>query len=296
VSGGSGGNAGGGQAGSSGSGPSPLAPCVGGPAPPATWQEHWFEHDQLLALDQYDDCVAVYVDDAMSHDDADWVAAFLSKAWRYSLQSYGTLGSGRLFAALHQGRYLGGHTSAYFETSHDSRNSIDGGLEAWTAGDYDLPAHLLSFVVEATATHAKQGSVASSVWQDEGFAQIFKYDVYVGLGMASEAKRAYDDFSPTHFTYPVPNSYWFADWYFPVWRDHGGTEVLVNFFELLEQYYPSVAEASSPMTWGEYIHFMSGAAGADLQDQATYAFGWNNDWQAQLEQARSAYPQLVYPH
>lgn len=286
----------GGSAGLAGSaGSSELAPCPGGAAPPSTWQEHWFEHDQLVTLDQYDDCVAVYVDRDMAHADAAWIAAFLSQAWRYSLEQYGELGDDRLFGVLHLGHYPGGHSSAYFETSHDSRNVIDAGATAWPADDYDLPAHLLSFVVERTASHAKQGSVASSVWHDDGFAQIFKYDLYVGLGMTDEAAKAYDAFSPTSFPYPVPNSYWFADWYYPVWRDHGGSSLLVRFFALLEQHYPSVAQATEPMTWGEYVHFMSGAAGADLQEQAIYAFGWTNEWQAQLEQARVDYPQLVYP-
>jgi hypothetical protein len=293
---GSGGSSAGGGAGLAGAaGASELAPCPGGPAPPSTWQEHWFEHDQLVTLDQYDDCVAVYVDSDVPHADAAWIGSFLSLAWRYSLEQYGELGDDRLFGVLHLGRYLGGHSSAYFETSHDSRNVIDAGATAWPAGDYDLPAHLLSFVVEQTATHAKQGSVASSIWRDDGFAQIFKYDLYVGLGMTDEAQQAYDTFSPTSFTYPVPNSYWFADWYYPVWRDHGGTALLVKFFALLEQHYPSVAQTTEAMTWGEYVHFMSGAASADLQEQATYAFGWNNEWQVQLEQARLDYPQLVYP-
>lgn len=272
-----------------------LGPCPGGPEPPPTWKEHWFEHDQDLTLDQYDDCIAVYVDPDMTHADASWLSAFVSQAWLYSLQNYGTLGPDRLFVVLHQGRLAGGHASAFFDPSHDSRNVIDGGAASWVPGGYDLPAHLLSFVVETTAAHSKHGSPGSAQWHDDGFAQIFKYDLYRGLGMTAEAEAAYDEFLPTHFTYPVPNSYWFADWYYPIWRDHGGTQTLVEFFGLLEQYFPATSQVMGDMNWGEYVHFMSGAAGVDLQEQANYAFGWNAQWEQELEQARLDFPSLSYP-
>jgi hypothetical protein len=48
------------------------------------------------------------------------------------------------------------------------------------------------------------------------------------------------------------------------------------------------------MTMGEFVHFMSGAAGTDLQERATFAFGWTVDWEAQLQSARAAFPGITY--
>jgi hypothetical protein len=48
------------------------------------------------------------------------------------------------------------------------------------------------------------------------------------------------------------------------------------------------------MNWGEYIHFTSGAAGADLSTQAARAFGWPREWNGQLERARDQFPGIRY--
>jgi hypothetical protein len=48
------------------------------------------------------------------------------------------------------------------------------------------------------------------------------------------------------------------------------------------------------MNWGEYIHFTSGAAGADLSRQAARAFGWPRDRTDQLERARQQFPGVTY--
>lgn len=270
----------------------------GGDEPPLEWSEHWYEHDQQLSRASFSDCVAVYGDPDMAPADVQWLGDFVRKAWAYNLEKYGRPSDRRLFAIFHQSKYDGGykagHSAAYYEASHDFRNVLDAAAQDWTTGDYDMPAHLLSFVLEFTAVKNKQGSPASWIWSTEAFGEIYKYDLYVGLGMTEEAEAAFDRFEPIKHVYPVPESYWFADFYYPVWRDYGKTQVLVNFFKLLEQHYPATDGVMGDMSWGEYIHFMSGAAGHEVQTQATYAFGWFNEWQAELEKARGDYPQISY--
>jgi hypothetical protein len=284
-----------GEAGAGGSGETgPTGPCAGGPAPVAKWKEHWSDHTEALALRGYDDCVALYVDSGMAGTDTAWLSAFLNKAWTYNLTTYGKLGKGRLFVVLHMGKFVGGLAAADYETTNDGRNVIDLGANAWKVGDYDLIAKWLSALVERTAVPGKQGSPASAQWGAEGFSQIYTYDLYTGLGMTDEAKKAYDAFSPTSEVYPVPNSYWFYDFSYPLWRDHGKTKLLSNFFGLLTQYYPVTNQVMPPMNWGQFIHFMSGAAGHEAQTQATYAFGWNNTWKAQLAQAHTDFPAITY--
>ena len=272
----------------------PTGPCPGGAAPVAKWQEHWDGHSEALGLRDYDDCVAVYVDPAMAGIDTAWLSAFLDKAWTYNLTTYGALGTDRLFVVLHSGKYIGGHVAAFYDASHDNRNVIDAGANSWTPGNYDLTAKLLSALVELTAVPGKQGSPASAQWGADGFSQIYTYDLYTGLGMAAEAKKVFGAFSPIAETYPVPDSYWFYDFYYPLWRDHGKTKLLTGFFGLLTKYYPATNQVMAPMNFGQYIHFMSGAAGHEAQTQATYAFGWSDTWNAQLAQARTDFPAITY--
>lgn len=282
------------EGGAGGGEPGPLGPCPGGPTPPQDWLEHWSGHNQALTLRDFNDCVAVYVDASMSAVDTAWLSSFLDKAWQYNLKTYGSLGSERLYVVLHQGKYLGGHASASYETTHDGHNVIDAGASSWKSGDYDLISAMLSALVERTAVPSKHGAPASAVWHEAGFAQIYEYDLLLGLGMDAEASDAWDEFEPLAQSYPVANSYWFSDYFYPVYRDHGKTKLLVQFFTLLSKYYPESGGAMPAMNWGQYIHFMSGAAGADVEEQATYAFGWNNTWQQQLTQARTDFPAIKY--
>ena len=49
------------------------------------------------------------------------------------------------------------------------------------------------------------------------------------------------------------------------------------------------------MNWGEYVHFTSGAAAADMSGQAARAFGWTPPkWADQLEHAREQFPGITY--
>ena len=282
----------GGASGATQTGPTGI--CPGGPAPPAVWQEHWTAHDQAVTLRDFDDCVAIFVDADMAAVDTDWVSSFVSKAWTYSLTTYGKLGSERLFVILHLDKNLGGQVSAAYDATRDHHNVLDLGASSWPAGDYELIGSQLSALVERTAVPGKQGAPASVVWGAAGFAQIYEYDLLLGLGMNAEASAAWDDYAPLAQAYPYPGSYWFSDFFYPCWRDHGKTALLVKFFGLLEQYYPVTDQVMPPMTWGKFVHFMSGAAGVEVKTQATYAFGWNDTWETQYQQARSAFPAIKY--
>ena len=283
-----------GGAGAAGAETGPAGICPGGPAPAAGWSEHWSGHSQALTLRDVDDCVAIYVDADMAAVDTAWLTSFVTKAWTYNLTTYGKLGTERLFVVLHLDKNLGGQVSAFYEATRDNRNVLDLGASSWNAGDYELISTQLSALVERTAVAGKQGAPASAVWGAAGFAQIYSYDLLLGLGMNDEASAASDAYTPIELKYPVPGSYWFSDFFYPCWHDHGKTAMLVKFFGLLEQYYPVTNQVMPPMTFGQYIHFMSGAAGVEVKTQATYAFGWNDTWETQFQQARSAFPAIKY--
>src|SRR5262249_14825228 len=150
--------------------------------------------------------------------------------------------------------------------------------------------HESGHVVES-ANNGIHGSPAFALWQDSKWMEFYQYDVYVALGLDAEAKRVFDMYTNSSDAFPRAGTHWFRDWFFPLWRDHGHAQVMVKFFKLLAMSSPKSANAySRALNWGEFVHFMSGAAGANLKAQATMAFGWPADREAQFNKARSDFP------
>jgi hypothetical protein len=233
-----------------------------------------------------DEHVAVYFDSDMDQEEASWLFQFVSDTWQYTKQTYGCMGSDVLYAIFHQDKYSGGHPSYYYSDSHDNRNVVDQGGGNWSGGQFDVPSHEIAHVVESTARH--QSSPAFGLWMDSKWAEFYQYDLYVALGMDSDAERVFNSFSSKAESFPAPNSYWFRDWFYPLWENYGGATVMVNFFGLLGEHWDG-----GGMNWGEYIHFTSGGAGANLKPLATEAFGWPGEWETQFNQARSEYPDVT---
>jgi len=264
------------------------------PPPPATWQEHWFEHDQVVELMDYDDHAAIYVDADVDRVQAAWLLGFVSDMWTYAKSTYGMFGTDRLYSIHHQGRYSGGHPSTYFDESHDYRNVSDCGPGPWGEDAVDLPSHETAHVVEIAA-YGVHGSPAFSLWGDSKWAEFFQYDLYVALGRTADAERLYNQFTNGTDDFPRAGTHWFRDWFYPLWRDHGHGQVMARFFQLLSAHFPKNGQDyARDLNWGEYIHFTSGAAGTDLKPLATTAFGWPDEWEAQLTQAKADFPAITY--
>jgi hypothetical protein len=282
----------------------PPAPDLGNnldggrlPAPPAMWQEHWFEHVQNLRLVAWNDDVAIYFD--ADTQGADWIFPFMTKLWRYTKATYdmGPEPQNRLFSIHHTGKYGGGHPSTYFDDSHDRRNVSDVGPGPWGSMSgfaIDGPSHESGHVVES-ANNGMHGSPAFPIWHDSKWMEFFQYDAYLGMGLTTDAKRLFDRFTATTDDFPRAGTHWFRDWFYPLWRDHGHAQVMVKFFKLLSLHFSKNGDNySRDMNWGEFVHFMSGAAGTNLKDLATTAFGWPADREAQFNKARSDFPMITY--
>ena len=270
------------------------------PAPPLTWQEHWYEHSQLLELTDHDDQVAIYFDRDVDRTKTGWIFSFVSRMWRYTTTTYGAIGPGRLYAVFHQGKYEGCHMDNYFSSDHDNRNVIDCGWDTWEdppGVEPFLESHMASLVVEFTA-RGKNTSPVYKLWGDGNWAEFYQYDLYRALGMTAEAQSFHDSWvDPGHYDdFPRRQTHWFRDWFYPLWRDHGNAQVMSRFFVLLSSYFPTRdgTTYSRSLNWGEYVHFSSGAAQTDLRGLATNAFGWPAEWEAQYQQARIDFPQIVY--
>jgi len=291
------GGASGGTGGSAGSGP--VLPEGNAGAPPEEWTEHWFEHVQVLKLVDYNEWVVLYFDDDVDQSQAEWLMSFLTEVWQYTLQHYGQFTDGerdgRLYGIFHQGKYSGGHPSTYFDASHDYRNVSDAGPGPWTEGNYDLASHEVSHIVEG-ASRGVHGSPAFGLWGDSKWAEFYQYDLYVGLGMDAEAERVLDKFSNTSDSFPQADTHWFRDWYYPLWLDHGGVSVMVNFFQVLSENFPKNGDNySGGMNFGEYVHFMSGAVNKNLKPLATEAFGWPAERETEFQNARTEFSAITYP-
>ena len=261
--------------------------------PPPTWQEKWFEHNQLLQRVYYDDEVAVYFDDDVDRD-ITWMNSYLGDVWRYTKSVYGDFSDeGRLYAVFHTGRYSGGHPATYFDDSHDNRDMIDVGPGNWKCGcnnDLDIVTHEVAHIVEGASLGVK-GSPAFGIWKDSKWAEIFNYDVYQALGMKKDQKRWYDLMMKQTDDFPRPGTQWFKNWFFPLYDQYGETKVLANFFQLLAENYPTGGTSySKGMNWGEFVHFWSAAAKTNLKPLATEAFGWPTEWEQQFRQARRDFP------
>ncbi|MFY0579763.1 hypothetical protein ACN28S_40870 [Cystobacter fuscus] len=94
---------------------------------PATWTEHWFEHNQTVSRVYQDNDVAIYFDPDVNRS-ITWPNSFVRDVWKYTKKTYGHFGSDmQLYAIFHTGKYGGGHPSTYFDADHDYRNVIDVG-------------------------------------------------------------------------------------------------------------------------------------------------------------------------
>ncbi|SEW57493.1 hypothetical protein [Chitinophaga arvensicola] len=277
-------------------------------APSVTWQEHWFEHNQLVTLVSYNDDVAMYYDDNVSRE-LKWPLSKLTAIWKYTKATYGAFGQDkdrRLNVILHYKRYGGGHPSTYFDASHDFRNMIDVGSDnPWedsTGWNVDIVTHEVGHIVEG-ASKGVHNSPAFGIWHDSKWMEIYQYDVYKNLGWNQEADRWYNAKLSVTDNYPQANTHWFRDWFYPIYQSYGGKDVLNGFFTLLSRYFPqhNIAlgkEYDRAMNMGEFIHFWSGAAHKDLSQLARNAFGPNdeagNSWQVQLDKARIDFAAIVY--
>jgi hypothetical protein len=297
-SGGSSGSTGSGGAVSDGGGQAGTPGGMG--MPPATWTEHWFEHNQTLTLVAHNDWVALYFDPDVSRTGTEWMLPFLTEVWKYTVTHYGQFTDGqrdgRLYAIYHQGRYSGGHPSTYFDSSHDYRNVSDVGPGPYPEGSYDISTHEVSHIIEG-ASRGVRGSPAFSLWGDSKWAEIYQYDLYLALGMTEHAARVFQRFTNASDDFPRPGTRWFRDWFHPIWRDHGGVAVLAGYFRLLSQHFPKSGGGTRyarDLNFGEFVHFMSGAAGTNLKARATTAFGWPADRETEFTRAQADFPGVTY--
>lgn len=284
--------------------------------PPETIQEHWGYHSMLIKRVYMDEHVAIYHDENM-YPSVVWPNKTMSDAWAYVKKTYGEFGpDGHLYVNLHRilpdnvesDRLSGGHPASYFDADHDYRNFVDNGLGDWTSPtgvQVGIPIHEMGHIVEG-ASNGVQGSPSFPIWGDSKFMEIFNYDVLLNIGMTEEAQLVYDELETRdpYEDYPgvrFKGTKWFIDWFYPIWNQHGKGALLGKYFKVLADNYPRTGNKFSrtkEMNLGEFVHFWSGAAGANLEAQARTAFKsyWNAEVEAMFKNAQEDFPGVKYPY
>ena len=169
------------------------------PEPPESWQEHWFDHRQLLRLYESDEHCAVYLDPDVRRAEVRWLPRYISAAWHYSKATYGDAfgPDPRIYSIHHAGRHGGGHAGYYVSPVHDYHNVSDCGLDTWRESNTlarELPAHEIGHSVES-ANNGTHGSPAYEIWGDSKWAEFYIYDLYTALGMHRDARRVHRQFA-----------------------------------------------------------------------------------------------------
>ncbi|MCD0490480.1 hypothetical protein LPB86_19735 [Pedobacter sp. MC2016-14] len=278
--------------------------------PVETWQEHWFQHTQLVKRVYYDDKVAVYDDPYMSTIRHEWINKTMGDVWTYVKKNYGQFGNGdpRLYVVTHgvignlNSSYSGGHPDSYFGANHDYRNMIDVGLgaDSWTSETgqaIGIMTHEVGHIV-CGANNGVNGSPSDALWGDSKFMEIFNYDVFANINRQSEADLVYSQMQTQYDNFPQAGTQWFKNWFYPIYTNYGRGAVLSKYFQLLAANFPSVNKLyARDINLGEFVHFWSGAAGVNLEARALLAFGasWSNETtQAQFRIAKVAFPNVKY--
>lgn len=289
-----------------------LSPCDEYHTPsPNSIQEKWLGHSQLMTKMVEDGDIAIYYNDQVTGNAVENHREYLKRVWAHVKQTYGFFGpeGGRVAAFMHanvQGVPGYGFNSLqnYFDITSDCRNLIDlvqGGADGWsrnlTGNELDVFTHEVSHIVEG-ASKRYHGSPSYQLWGDSKWAEIFNYDVYSALGMDSERDRWFQLMQTSHDNYPRENTYWFRDWFYPIYSRHGGARLLNEYFNTLATHFPK-----NPNGWqydgrsinlGEFVHFFSGAAATDLKPQAVIAFKWDDAAERELQQAKIDFPNIKY--
>ena len=259
--------------------------------------ENWNGHDSEVNRQYFDSYVAVYYGGEVDRE-ITWPFDFLSNSWEYISDTYGGFGdnNGRLYAVIHQDPGSDPYYATFLDDVLDFESLIDVSLEGgeMNAADMDGIMLVVEELVE-NSVYGKKGAPARGVWQDR-FADIFLYDLYTALEMTDDARRIYDEAMATQVSYPSEGTYWFRDWFYPLYENYEGPRVFNNFFRVLSEKYPVNGDSySRNLNLGELVHFFSGATGTDLQPMAEEAFGWTEENDLQLLQARADFPDLNYP-
>ncbi|MBW8685707.1 T9SS type A sorting domain-containing protein [Chitinophaga rhizophila] len=265
-------------------------------APRVPWQEHWHNHVESLSLNYSNSSVNIYFDAAVDPS-ISWMNQDFTQVWEYVKQNYGSFSDPKLNMVFHgKPGYSGGHPATVFDSDHDFTNAGDLG-GSWAAREgWNLHAsiHEVGHIVEGGGKGVHH-SPSFPIWGDSKWCEIFIYDVMKRLGWEADAQQAYNDFIVKSEGFPRHDTYWFRDWFMPIYEKGDSSAALNRYFQLLSEYFPQHNGGyTRDLNLGEFVHFWSGAVQFSLEQQADTAFGWDKELEMQFRQAQIDFP-FTYP-
>ncbi|MGL4610583.1 MAG: PKD domain-containing protein [Trueperaceae bacterium] len=257
----------------------------------------------------YNDEIAVYYDEGLRGSNITWFNDHIQQVWMYMKKTYGSFGPDpRMYVVVRSDKSANYATiNNRFDPGFGYRNVIDlGGAWDWANPqqvNYEVITHELAHIVEGGGKNTHE-SPSYEFWGDGPWPEIFIYDAYKGIGKDDWAHDWYNRIeSNPNSNFIGVQAYFFRDWFYPIYNQYGGVSVLDKYFTLLSQCFPKVDKADVPggaksyarrANPGEFLHFWSGAAGVSLEEQFKKAFGWNDEWAAQFQEAKTTMPCAQY--
>ena len=280
------------------------------PTPPRTFADSTKSGNPTVTRAYYDDEIAIYFSEGIDPS-TDWMNDYIREAWQYTKQTYAPVGDPRIYDArlyvfMHEDSTRSGATIASFSYSDFGyRNVMSlGSLWDWSEPNqkaYEVITHELAHIVEFGSNEISQ-SPSFVFWGDGPWPNIFTYDVYRALGRDDWAQDWFDrkvELKDGHLG-QLPEYYFFRDWFYPLYDQYGGVEFFQRYFTILSENYPTegiFGKGDDVIPWyqgdanyGEVLHFMSAAAGVNLREQYTTAFGWSAERAAEFREAQQDYP------
>lgn len=279
--------------------------------PPLSWVETgWYGgHNRTLHRRPLDTHIAMYADQYVNpQSSVDWLRPILNQAWAYTKAQYGSFSDPYLYVIANQDNVYAGHpytvagVQYVSEASAYHRNVIFSPRTDWTntQDDWFVASftHEMAHIVESN-NNAVFGSPAFQTWGDSKWAEIYQWDVYQNI--SALLPSGFKDRAWAELNQNVDDDgiYWFRDFWYPIYAGQvGGTRQgvaqLDRFFELMAQYLPKInSRYAKDINLGEFVHFMSGAAGVSVEAQAKIAFRWSSDTAVQLATAQQTFPAVL---
>ena len=176
--------------------------------PPGTWQEHWFDHRQLLQLYYDDDDCAIYLDPDVRRGRGPAGCPGTSARSGGTPRRPTATRSAPTRAFTPSTMPAGTAAATPATTSARSTITTTSATAAWTPGGKatpsprELPAHEIGHTVES-ANNGAHGSPAYEIWGDSKWAEFYIYDLYTALGMHRDAKRVHRQFAGNSDDFPA---------------------------------------------------------------------------------------------
>ena len=259
----------------------------------------------------FDGDVALYLGGALTLEETQWMIEPIRTTWLYMQETYGDFGPDpRMYVVVHENDlYRTATINTRFDAGMGYRNTINlGGAWNWRDStarvNYEVFIHELSHIVEGGNNNVKE-SPSFRFWNDGPWPAIFIYDVYVNAFQDSTLAKNWFDVQVENTTPHRAGGgdgqyYFFRDWFYPLWRDNGGGAFFDRYFKALSNHFrtipiddpnvpDSIPTSASRASFGEILYFSNLASGTDNKELFTNAFGWNDDREEELYNARYLY-------